>query len=163
MAQEMSIDTTEWATFWERWKLVINQIPGFKEAMLADVGKTMTSEVRRAVAASGVNDPRGRVQTWQNAHIGSGRGYVAVRADSVEVTAGYRGRETANAGALTNYLTAGHHVRQPSGRTKRYHPEAHVTRTRSFQFYKTVAGSADRTAADAAEAFCKRLLGGLNG
>lgn len=158
MAQSLSVDTSGWDEFWNQWKGMIEKIPGMKQAMLEAVGMQLTENVRRAIDASGVDDAMGRVKSWQNAHVGSGRGYVAVRPDSVEVPTGGGGRKTINAGALTHYLDDSHRVRQPSGRAKRYRPEASVTRTRDFRFYAKAGTDADRAAVSAADAFCKQIL-----
>ena len=95
--QEFTIDTGGWKAFWDRWQETINQLPGLKEVMLERLGGRVQGEVRQAVDRSGLHDSRGRVKRWQNPHVGSGRGYVAVRADSVEVAAGYRDRQRLNA------------------------------------------------------------------
>lgn len=155
--QEYFLDTSEWTAFWKRWDGVVKQIPGLKEAMLEKAGAEVRDEVRRAIAQSGLNDRRGRVQLWQNRHVGSRLGYVAVRPDSVEVMSGGGNLNPLNAGALTNYLTSGHKVRGPSGREKRYRPRAKTTRVPGFGFYKDTTRDAEKAALRAAEGFLKRL------
>lgn len=155
--QEFQIDTGEWKAFWERWQDAFEQIPGLKEAMLEKIGQRVQGEVQGAVDRSGLSDPRGRVKFWQNPHIGSGRGYVAVRADSVEVAAGYKDRQRLNAVALTNFLTSGHRVRGPSGRSKRYQPRARMTRVQGLDFYGKAKAEAEKIAVQEAEAFLKRI------
>lgn len=155
--QAFSVDTASWAAFWRRWDEGVKQIPGLKEAMLEKAGTEVREEVRRAIARSGLNDRRGRVQLWQNRHIGSKLSYVAVRSNSVEVMSGGGNRRAVNAGALTNYLTSGHKVRGPSGRAKRYTPRARMVRVSGFGFYKEAAQGAEKAAVQAAEEFLKRL------
>lgn len=155
--QEYFIDTGEWKAFWERWHDTIEKLPGLKEAMLEKIGGRVQGEVREAVDRSGLNDSRGRVKCWQNPHVGSGHGYVAVRADSVEVAAGYGDRQRLNAGALTNFLSSGHKARGPSGRSKRYQPRARMTRVKGYDFYAKARAEAEKIAVQEAEAFLERL------
>ena len=155
--QEYFIDTGEWTAFWSRWQDTIERLPGLKEAMLEKLGGRVQREVQMDVERSGLNDVRGRVKRWQNPHVGSGSGYVAVRADSVEVAAGYRDRQGLNAGALTNFLTSGHRVRGPSGRSKRYQPRARMTRVKGLDFYGKAQAEAEKIAVQEAEAFLERL------
>lgn len=155
--QEFMIDTGDWKAFWNRWRDTIDRLPGLKEAMLEKLGGRVQGEVRGAVDRSGLNDSRGRVKRWQNPHVGSGLGYVAVRADSVEVAAGYRDRQRLNAGALTNFLTSGHKVRGPSGRAERYQPRARRSRVKGLDFYGKAQAEAEKIAVQEAEGFLRRL------
>lgn len=155
--QEFTVDTGDWKAFWNRWQDTIEQFPGLKEAMLEKLGGRVQAEVREAVDRSGLNDARGRVKLWQNPHMGSRLGYVAVRADSVEVAAGYRDRQRLNAGALTNFLSSGHKVRGPSGRSKRYQPRARMTRVKGLDFYGKAQAEAEKIAVQEAEDFLRRL------
>lgn len=155
--QEFQIDTNQWKAFWERWRDTIDQLPGMKEELLERIGESIRDTVRAYIDASGLNDARGRVKRWQNPHVGSGLGYAAVRADSVEVAAGYRDRQRLNAGALTNFLSSGHRVRGPSGRAKRYQPRARMTRVKGLDFYGKAKAEAEKIAVQEAEAFLKRL------
>lgn len=155
--QEFEINTNQWNTFWKRWQETIDSIPGMKEEMLERIGESVRDTVRANIDASGLNDSRGRVKRWQNWHKGDGLGYVAVRADSVEVAAGNRDRQRLNAGALTNYLTSGHKTRMPSGRAKRYQPRARMTRVKGLDFYRKAHAEAEKIALQEAEAFLEGL------
>lgn len=171
--QEYFIDTGEWSAFWARWRDTIEQLPGLKEATLEKIGGRVQREVQMAVDRSGLNDARGRVKRWQNPHVGSRSGYVAVRADSHEVTGtigtGYNDKETVlrfkggessmNPRALTNFLTSGHRVRGPSGRSKRYQPRARMTRVKGYDFYAKAKAEAEKIAVQEAENFLRRLTG----
>lgn len=159
--QDFTVDHTGWDAFWVQWSKAMGQIPGLKAAVLEEAGDAARDAVRDAVDASGLNDRRGRVKLWQNRHVGSKGGYVAVRPDSVEVTAGPRDRQVLNAGALTNYLTSGHQTRKPTGRNKRYVPQARMTKTRGYSFYKTAAVQAKRIALEAARDYLDRIGGML--
>lgn len=155
--QEYFIDTGEWKAFWERWRETIDQVPDLKAEVLGRVGARIRNEVQGRIESSGLSDPRGRVKCWQNPHVGSRSGYVAVRADSVEVPVGYKDRQRLNAGALTNFLTSGHRVRGPSGRSKRYQPRARMTRVKGFDFYAKAQAETEKIARQEAEAFLERI------
>ena len=161
--QEFQIDTSDFQEFWKRWGKSIEQIPDMKKAILEKIGDRVQDEVRSRIDSSGLSDHRGRVKLWQKHHVGSGSGYVAIRSDSVEVLAGYRRKsdglqtETLNAGALTNFLTSGHRVRGPSGRTKRYQPRARMTRVKGYDFYAKAQAEAEKIAVQEAEDFLRRL------
>jgi len=161
--QEFLIDTKEWKAFWKRWGDVIDRIPGMKESMLERIEQQTQQAVWTAIDSSGLSDSRGRVKHWQNPHTGSGKGYVAVRPDSVEVAVGYRRKsdglqtETLNAGALTNFLSSGHWVRGRSGRTKRYRRRARMTRVRGFDFYEKAKAEAEKIAIQEAKAMLREI------
>lgn len=155
--QEYWIDTGEWKAFWDRWRDTVDQLPGLKKAMLEKIGGRVQGEVWGDVDRSGLNDSRGRVKRWQNPHVGTRNGYVAVRPDSVETAAGYQDRQRLNAGALTNFLSSGHRVRGPSGRAKRYQPRARMTRVKGYDFYAKAQAEAEKIAVQEAEDFLRRL------
>lgn len=159
--QEIFLDAGNWNAFWAEWRDVIESVPGLKDEMLESIGARVQKELQSAIDSSGLNDRRGRVKAWQNPHIGSGKGYVAIRADAGETMAGYEDREKIPIGALTNYLTVGHRVRPPSGKNKRYVPKSRVSKVRGYGFYKTAAGQAQKIAVQEAETFLKRLEGEL--
>lgn len=174
--QEFMVDTGDWKTFWERWRNTVDQIPGLKEELLERVGVRVQTEVHTAIEASGIHDSRGRVKRWQNPHKGSGLGYVAIRADSVKVPAGYRRKsdgsqsEELNAGALTNFLTSGHKIRSPSGRAKRkYKPRIYMdplsggTGVRGRGFYAKAKEKAESIARQEADSILQKLKEGLEG
>lgn len=155
--QENRIDLSEWTEFWRQWDQTIKKLPGMKEDMLEKAGDEISEEVRRTILTTGINDVHGRVRTWQNWHVGSGAGYVAVRSDSIDVMSGGGGHNLLNAGALTNFLTSGHRIRLPSGRAKRYLPRARMTYVPGAEFYRKAGSRAVRIALDAANAYLKNV------
>jgi hypothetical protein len=161
--QETELNSEHWEAFLRRWENTIEQIPGMKEAMLQQVGTRVRAEVRNEIDRAGVKDRAGRVKMWQNRYVGSGLGYVAVRSESVEVTAGPKGRQVLNAGALTNFLTSGHKVRQPSGRSRRYVPRAKMARVKEYGFYKQANTQAEKIGIQEAEEFLNRFKVTLEG
>ncbi len=164
--QKCSMNTEGWDSFWKRWGDTISRMPGRKEEMLEKIGTRMQEAVQSAVDRAGINDAHGRVKRWQNPHVGSGNGYVAVRADSEKVPAGYKHKGTVNAGALTNFLTSGHRVRPPSGRWRQYKPRfgaadtrgsARMTRVQGYEFYEKARAEAEKAAIQEVESFLKKL------
>lgn len=155
--QEYSIDTHEWKEFWNRWESTIDNIPGLREELLKRVGESVQNTVRHNIDVSGLNDSRGRVKRWQNPNMGSRSGYVAVRADSIEVAAGYKDRQRLNAGALTNFLSSGHKVRGPINVRKRYQPQARMTRVKGADFYPKAKKEAEKIALQEAEYMLQAL------
>lgn len=156
--QQFSIDVSGWREFWSRWEDAIKEIPGLKERVLEEAGEDIRDAVRYSIFQSGLDDSRhGRVKKWQNPHVGSGKGYVAVRPDSVIVMSGGGAKKPLNAGALTNYLTSGHRVRGPSGRSKRYVPRARMTRVPGYEFYKNAAGDMAQISVQAAKKFLQEV------
>ena len=123
---------------------------------LDEAGDALLSAVRSNITASGINDARGHVRAWQRKYMGSGGGYVAVRADNSST-----GKNSP--GAITNYLESGHKGRMPSGRSGRYEARIKTGRARAFGFYKSSADEAQRLAEDIAKKMEEALAGALNG
>lgn len=155
--QDFMLETTGWKRFWQKFDELAEKVQLTRAQLLERTGDRLTAEVRQAIRRSGLHDSRGRVQSWQNPNIGSHLGYVAIRPDSVEVSAGGNGRQRLNAGALTNYLTSGHDVRGPSGRNKRYKPQGRMARVEGLGFYEQVERQAERIALDEAERQLEKL------
>lgn len=162
--QKFTMDTESWDAFWERWRGAVRQMPGMKEQMLEKTGGRIRDEVKSDVEAAGVEDTHGRVKLWQQRYVGSKKGYTAVRAESVDVPAGYRRKrggmqsEVLNAGALTNFLARGHKARAPSGRAKRYRPEARMSRVKGHDFYKMARAQAEKISIQEAKALLQQLI-----
>lgn len=83
-----------------------------REGYHVAVGAKLKEALDGSIDASGVNDAHGTVKRWQVVHVGSGGGYVAIRATSVG-DAGYPSPGRNSPGAVTNYLENGHKVREP--------------------------------------------------
>lgn len=64
-----------------------------------------------------LKDTHGRVQSWQQKHVGTGGGYAAVRATD-ESSKRYPSPGPNSPGAVTNYLENGHAVRPRSAYTR---------------------------------------------
>lgn len=83
-----------------------------REGYHVAVGVKLKEALDRSIDASGINDEHGTVKRWQVTHVGSGGGYVAIRATSVgDEKHPSPGKNSP--GAITNYLENGHKVREP--------------------------------------------------
>lgn len=120
---------------------------------LADLAK---AEVDAQISASGINDSSGKVKDWQKEHVGSRGGYAAVRpSDS----------STGNnsPGAITNYLTSGHKIRRPSGKSKRYRPKIKTPYVDGRHFYQIAQTTVESKAIDLVNDFTEGLAERLGG
>lgn len=129
----------ELEVFAQKLDNVLPQLREARRAALEDAGEEMLSAVRGRIGGSG------KVQRWQEKHMGSGGGYVAVRARAkVQDEHGYA------VGYVTNALEGGH--RQEPGR---YVPAIgrKLTRDRvpGKYMYSQSARDLDRIALSAAE------------
>ncbi len=96
--------------------------PKAKKIALLELEKSMVQDVWEQIPARGIDDSWYHVRNWQEGHIGSGGGYVAVRpvTQTVQTT---RAGKTTSSRAITQYLDRGHGARRPSGKTERYRPQ----------------------------------------
>ena len=146
------LDLTRWNEFWSAkgWQRVIAVLPEAKRAALIEAGNALTQEVQSQISKQGVNDQFGRVRSWQSPEVGSGGGYVAVRAEDGTVTT-EGGQSTKK--EITRFLEHGHGVREPSGRAKHYEPRirGNGIYVKGYLFYSWSKVGAERIAIDAAE------------
>lgn len=100
-----------------------------------------------------------RVSAVQEYRVGSGKGYVAVRAMADTELDGYA------AGYVTNALENGHAIRRPSGNAKRKrHSRATVAAVRGKYMYRdTQEAEAGRLAETGAKRIEERITQTLNG
>ncbi len=114
-----------------------------KADAMEEMGQDLLSDVQRRIGGTG------RVAGAQEYQVGSGKGYVAVRAMAKTELDGYA------AGYVTNALENGHAIRRPSGNTKRKRPSrARVASVRGKHMYRDVR---EDQAARLAEAGAKRI------
>lgn len=90
--------------------------PELKAKVLDEVGDELLSEVQGQMAISGLHAGGGRLRGWQKYHVGSRKGYVAVRpiGSKEGAATGPNGP-----GAITNYVESGHAVRRRTANAKR--------------------------------------------
>ena len=74
----VKLDKSRWDRFWSYWERELpGQIKTAKGQAVRAAGEAIRDEVAGQVR-SRVNDPRGRVERWQQLRMGSGGGYIAV-------------------------------------------------------------------------------------
>lgn len=117
----------------------------FKEAR-RQAFEAAQPEAKRIVDFSidaAIHDDRGRVKSWQEAHVGSGGGYVAVRPKAETYIETENGNRYA-VGRITNAIVSGH--RTPSG-----------GRVEAFPFYDRAQSAMKNLARRTADKVVKTL------
>lgn len=128
----------------DNFEALLRDYPDIKGNLLEQLAGKILGDVQGAIGGSG------QVQGWQDKHVGSGRGYVAVRpkANTYKTTPG--GKQYA-VGYVTNAIENGHRHRKPSGVRKDgyyYKPRWKVPAVSGKHFY---AGTRSRLQAEGAE------------
>ena len=155
----IKLDKQRWDRFWSYWeKELPGQIKSAKRQAAQAAGEAIRDEVAGQVR-SRVNDPRGRVERWQQLRMGSGGGYIAVSPVSGEAVQVTRGGKNTTSKDVTRYLERGHGIRPPSGRARRYVPRVRSGRTYvpGRMFYSWAAANAGKLALKAADRAMGRI------
>lgn len=124
----------------QSWDQLLKEFPSMKSDLLEKLGQQMLSDVRQQIGG------RGNVAGWQERHVGSGRGYVAVRpkADTYKTTQG--GKRYA-VGHVTNAIENGHRNRkpQPTGKEGYHYTKGRIktAATAGRHFYAAVRSRLD--------------------
>lgn len=129
-----SVDIHDIDHLLESWDQLLAEYPQKKTALLKELGKELLAEVQEKIQGTGT------VQGWQSYHLGSKKGYVAVRAkaDTYKRTAG--GKQYA-VGYVTNAIEGGHRHRRPSPEKKAgyyYRPRIRTPAVSARRFYAQV-------------------------
>lgn len=91
---------------------------------------------------------QGKVQRWQEDHLGSGWGYAAARPRAGQYTSTRQGTRYA-VGYVTNAIENGHFVRQSASPDRRAERMSGVSAVRGKYMYQNSAGDAARAAQEA--------------
>jgi len=150
-----SIDTSSLEKFSDDLNKLLDESPQKRRELHEQIAQAAKEEVDTQIAAS-VNDAGGRIQGWQETHVGSGGGYAAVRATDSSSGAN-------SPGAVTNYLENGHKIRGPSGHAKHYKPNIKVPRVEGRGFYLAAQSAAEARAITLAEHFADEIAEKLEG
>lgn len=91
----------------DSFEALLRDYPDIKGDLLEELAGRILADVKWGIAGTG------QVQSWQDKHVGSGKGYVAVRpkANTYKTTPG--GKQYA-VGYVTNAIENGHQHRRPS-------------------------------------------------
>lgn len=118
---------------------------------LEELGRQLLPRVQARIGGTG------RIQALQEFHLGSGKGYMAVRpkANTFVTTPG--GKRYA-AGAVTNAIEGGHATRLPSGQAKRYRPRINVARVPGKYMYRDTEDEAELLAREAGSRVAQEVV-----
>ena len=119
------------------------------------LGARMQTAVRGQIRGK-INDAHGHISGWQTKYIGSGGGYVAIRA--TDISSGSN-----SPGAITNYLENGHAIRRPGGRSPRYRPRIKVLYVSGRGFYNAARPSLPRMLQSEVDRWGREVAGRLGG
>lgn len=129
---------------------LLKKVPEERRAMFEDLADSMLSEVRAKIGGAG------KVQSWQEKHVGSGGGYAAARPAAKTFDEHQRA-----VGAITNAIESGHqqrpglYIKDLGKRLKKsYVPGKH--------FYADAHGQLERMAREAMARFERRVQEELN-
>ncbi|HIQ69330.1 MAG TPA: hypothetical protein IAA67_03235 [Candidatus Avoscillospira stercorigallinarum] len=115
----------------DNFEALLRDYPDIKGDLLEQLAGKLLGDVQGAIGGTG------QVQSWQDKHVGSGKGYVAVRpkANTYKTTPG--GKQYA-VGYVTNAIENGHRHRRPSAVKKQgyyYKPRIKVAAVPGKHFY----------------------------
>lgn len=129
--------------------------------ILEEAGENLLTDLRRRIGGTG------KVQSWQETHVGSRKGYVAVRPAKGETDDGYR------YGYVTTKIDLGHKTRGTAQRVQSYAKTHKSEQIKDYAgglksvkgkyFYLDTALDAPRIAAKAADRIIDRMKETLEG
>lgn len=124
----------------------------------------MQQLLAQGIAQSGLMDSRGRVFAWQELHIGSKLGYVAIRPKAKTWAEDSRGRQTGyQVGQVTNAIVSGHNFPAPSGRNAWYKPRIRLGRMKvsGHPFYEMASDGLPQLAKESGKQFLTMVREGI--
>lgn len=158
----MSNNTSGLAEMRTRIDNARNSIPELRRAAHERLGQVVQRTVRGNISTS-LNDSHGKIAGWQDIFVGSGGGYVAVRAATSPA-----GRD--GAGAVTNYLENGHvkrrkrtYVRKQTRNVRIIRAQASNNWVEGRHFYQKSKSSLKREVQQEAENILNQLVSSLGG
>lgn len=135
---------------------ILKELPEARRQLHERLAEMAKKEVDAQIDASGLNDSHGKIKGWQEAHVGSGGGYAAVRPQK-----GMTGDNSP--GAITNYLENGHRIREPSGKSKYYRPRIKKPYVDGYHFYQAARIAVESKVIAEAEKFVEEFAQKLEG
>jgi hypothetical protein len=153
-----SVEVKGLAELIDGFNSVVKDAPRMRRELHERMGEQLKHTVDSNIATSGLNDSRGKIRNWQDKFVGSGGGYVAVRA--VATSTGPN-----SPGAITNYLECGHRTVLGSGRRPN-RIRANDTRKAwvdGFWFYKKSQADAKGIAEREVEKFVQQIKDRIEG
>lgn len=154
-----TVDTREIDRLVESWDRLLKQFPEAKRRALEQMGRDLLVNVREEIGGSG------KVAGWQEPHMGSGGGYVAVRAKAKTYQTTKRGKRYA-VGYVTNSVEGGHRHGGRRGSSKkgyRYRPRYKTAAVSGKWFYQAVRQDVANMSQSEVDDLIQAILNGLEG
>lgn len=129
----------------DRFDKSVAEFPAIRRSALETAGRQLLPVVQGRIGG------RGKVQTWQELHMGSRGGYAAVRPKAKTFVQTKRTGKQYAVGAVTSAIEHGHKTRSGGGRVPGKH------------FYQSALPDAVRLQNAAAEEISRRLTETLEG
>lgn len=150
-----TVDTTSLDRLVESWDALVQRFPQEKRSALAAMGDELLQQVRGEIGGTG------KVAGWQAPHMGSGSGYVAVRAKANTYQVTKSGKRYA-VGYITNAFEGGHKIRKPQG-GKGYRPRIKVAAVPGRWSYDAVRRQLAGMSQEDVDALMTLITDGLEG
>lgn len=150
-----TVDTTSLDRLVESWDALVQRFPQEKRSALAELGDELLRQVRGEIGGTG------KVAGWQAPHMGSGGGYVAVRAKANTYQTTKSGKRYA-VGYITNAFEGGHKIRKPQG-GKEYRPRIKVAAVPGRWSYDAVRRQLAGMSQEDVDALLTLITDGLEG
>ncbi len=142
------------------WETLLDRFKTEKEKALERMGKQALQDVKQNIGGSG------KVSGWQEPHMGSGGGYVAVRAKARTYQTTKNGKRYA-VGYVTNSVEGGHRTggQRPGPKADgyRYRPRYKKAAVPGRWFYDIVRRQMDGMSQDEMDELMKIIVDGLEG
>ena len=155
-----SVDTRDIDHLIDSWNALLKRFPDGKQKALESIGRDLLLNVRDEIGGSG------KVAGWQEPHMGSGGGYVAVRAKAKTYQTTKNGKRYA-VGYVTNSIEGGHRTggQRPGPKADgyRYRPRYKKAAVPGRWFYDNVRRQMDGMSQDEMDELMKIIVDGLEG
>lgn len=155
-----SVDTRDIDHLIDSWNALLKRFPDGKQKALESIGRDLLLNVRDEIGGSG------KVSGWQEPHMGSGGGYVAVRAKARTYQTTKNGKRYA-VGYVTNSIEGGHRTggQRPGPKADgyRYRPRYKKAAVPGRWFYEQARQDAERILQGEEEKLEKTIVDGLEG
>lgn len=149
------VDTTSLDRLVESWDALVQRFPQEKRSALAAMGDELLQQVRGEIGGTG------KVAGWQAPHVGSGGGYVAVRAKANTYQTTKGGKRYA-VGYISKAVEGGHKIRKPQG-GKGYRPRIKVAAVPGRWSYDAVRRQLAGMSQEDVDALMTLITDGLEG
>lgn len=149
------VDTTSLDRLVESWDALVQRFPQEKRSALAALGDELLQQVRGEIGGTG------KVAGWQAPHMGSGGGYVAVRAKANTYQTTKSGKRYA-VGHISKAVEGGHKIRKPQG-GKGYRPRIKVAAVPGRWSYDAVRWQLAGMSQEDVDALMMLITNGLEG